>query len=285
MTDIKQISLQVRHCRSRRDPGGQQWGPRTIPDNELVLIIRGKYGYEDQNGPLILEPGHLLFIEPELRHSFRKLPEQQDGLHACAHFDLIDTQGQRCWVSQLGLQVRRVTAVDDLDYFKMLFEQAARDFVSYTRLHHTVVDNAIRLVWLKTVEKWLDNRSQTISPILMEMMEYLRANLTRPITRQDLSRRFHYTPEHINYLFKKELGLSPSRFLNRERVIQAFKYLYEDGLSVQQAAAKTGFSSQYYFTRVFRDIFGYPPVRIRKYLRRELDSIYDKHIFKDSATP
>ena len=114
-----------------------------------------------------------------------------------------------------------------------------------------------------------------------EMMEYLRTNMTRPISRVDLAEQFNYTPEHINYLFKKELGISPTRFLNRERAVMGFKLLSEDGLSVQQAANKTGFSSQYYFSRIFKDIFGYPPAKIKKYITGDLEGIFEKHISKD----
>ncbi|MHC5082681.1 MAG: helix-turn-helix domain-containing protein [Planctomycetota bacterium] len=47
--------------------------------------------------------------------------------------------------------------------------------------------------------------------------------------------------------------------------------LCEEDVSIKQAAMQTGFSSDYYFCRVFKDIFGHSPGRIKKYLRRDLN--------------
>jgi len=48
-------------------------------------------------------------------------------------------------------------------------------------------------------------------------------------------------------------------------------------VSVRQAALQSGFSSQYYFCRVFKDIFGHSPGRIKKYLHRDLDNFFGKY--------
>ena len=163
----------------------------------------------------------------------------------------------------------------------MIMENASEQFTSHSRFHKEIVNSSIRLLWLKVAEKWLATNQKKVSARVNAMMDYMRANMTNPITRMDLAEKFHYTPEHINYLFKKELGISPSRFLNRARAIKGFKLLCEEGLNVQQAANKTGFSSQYYFSRVFKDIFGYPPAKIKKYKTGDLEGIFEKHISTD----
>ncbi|MBI9017236.1 MAG: helix-turn-helix transcriptional regulator [Phycisphaerae bacterium] len=277
MTDLNDIYLNVRHCRYMQDPPGREWGPRTIPDYELILIIKGQYLYIDTNGQVLLTPGDILFIEPEYQHVFRKLPEDE-GIHVCAHFDLIDNAGNIYFMHQLGCKPQRKTIASQFDLFHMAMKYASEQFISYSRFHKEIVNSSIRQVWLKVAEKWFETTQKTVSEKVNEMMNYMRNNMTRPISRMDLAEKFHYTPEHINYLFKKELGISPSRFLNRERAIKGFRLLYEEGLSVQQTAAKTGFSSQYYFSRVFKDIFGYPPSKIKKYITGNIEEIFEKSI-------
>lgn len=266
------IYLNVRHCRHRTDISGTTWGPRTIPDHELILVAKGRYQYVDARGRFDVSPGELLLIEPQVQHSFSKIPEDDPGVHLCAHFDLVDVHGNLFMVHQFDCKTQRVTRVDNFDYIYNTFAQAAHDFISYSRFHTDLVNTAIRQIWLRTAEKWYKTDVNALSDTVSKMMSYLRENLTRPVTRNDLAAQFHYTPEHINYLFKKAIGMSPSRFLNRERVIRAFRYLCEDGLSVQQAALKTGFSSQYYFSRVFKEIFGYPPGKLRKYIGRDFQT-------------
>jgi len=281
MENLSKLHLNVRHCRYMQDPAGREWGPRTIPDYELVMIVSGKYLYMDNAGQLQLGPGDFLFIEPNETHIFRKIPEPQNGIHICAHFDLVDSSGKTFYIHQADCRPQRKTRISDFDYVHRIFQKASEDFTSPSRFHREIVNSVIRQIFLRVAEKWFQAKRPAVSEMVNEMMEYLRANMLRPISRTDLARQFNYTPEHINYLFKKELGISPTRFLNRERAIKGFKLLYEEGLSVQQAAGKTGFSSQYYFSRVFKDIFGYPPSKIKKYITGDIEGIFEKHISID----
>lgn len=282
---MNNIFLHVRHCRHRTDISGTTWGPRKIPDHELILVAKGRYQYIDAMGTFDVNTGQLLLIEPKVQHSFSKIPEDEPGVHLCAHFDLVDPHGNIFMVHQLDCRAQRVTGVDNFDYIYNMFAQAAHDFISYSRFHKELVNTAIRQIWLSTAEKWYKTDINTVSDTVSEMMSYLRENLTRPVNRNDLAAQFHYTPQHINYLFKKAIGISPSQFLNRERVIRAFRYLCEDGLSVQQAALKTGFSSQYYFSRVFKEIFGYPPGKLRKYIARDFEkaNVLYTHTFPEET--
>jgi len=265
------------------DPAGIEWGPRTIPDYELLIIVSGKYLYIDNSGQLQLQTGDFLFIEPNETHIFRNISDEQNGIHICAHFDLIDNSGKMFYIHQSGFTPQRKTRISDFDHVHTIFKKASEDFTSYSRFHREIVNSTVKQIFLRVAEKWFEPKRPAVSEMVNEMMEYLRTNMTRPISRMDLAHQFNYTPEHINYLFKKELGISPTRFLNRERAIRGFKLLYEEGLSVQQTANKTGFSSQYYFSRVFKDIFGYPPSKIKKYITGDIEGIFEKHITQDRS--
>ena len=281
MENLSRLHLNVRHCRYMQDPAGREWGPRTIPDYELIMIVSGKYLYIDNTGQLELKPEDFLLIEPHTRHVFRNISDQQNGIHICAHFDLVDNTGKTFYIHQSGFKPQRKTRISDSGHVQKIFKKASEDFTSYSRFHREIVNSAVKQIFLTVAEKWFETKRAAVSEMVNEMMEYLRANMTKPISRMDLAEQFNYTPEHINYLFKKELGTSPTRFLNRERAIKGFKLLYEEGLSVRQAASKTGFSSQYYFSRVFKDIFGYSPSKIKKYITGDIEGIFEKHISTD----
>jgi len=93
------------------------------------------------------------------------------------------------------------------------------------------------------------------------MVEWLRARLAEPVSRRDLAGAFFLTPEHVNALFRKELGISPTQFLHRERVLLAHRLMQSEGLSAKEAAARAGFCDQFYFSKVFRKMMGVPPSR------------------------
>ena len=65
------------------------WGPRTIPDCELVLIVEGRYAYERPGrDSLSLSPGMVLCIPPDEKHTLRYLDEDVAGWIACIHQEL-----------------------------------------------------------------------------------------------------------------------------------------------------------------------------------------------------
>ena len=75
----------------------------------------------------------------------------------------------------------------------------------------------------------------------------------------DLAKAFGMTPEHVNAIFKREVGVSPGAFINRERVLKAYDLLVYEGLSVKETAFRTGFGDPFHFSKVFKKIMGMPP--------------------------
>ena len=273
MFNITDTYPRVRHCRLLETPVGTTWGPRTIPDFELIFVMEGCHHYIDAQGLTQAQPGDIITIAPHQEHVFRCESGPAMGKHACAHFDLLDSDGQVIsLLDQRDFQWQRVARVDDTSYARTLFEQAATAFASYGKHHLDIVNATIRLIWLQVVQKWSSSHVETVSETIENMIAFIRANLFRPINRQDIARYLRYTPEHVNYLFKKELGMTPSRFINRERVLAAFNLLHEGdtNMTVDEVARRCGFSSPYYFCRVFKDIFGHSPGRIKQHLHRRL---------------
>lgn len=276
MHDLNSIRLNVRHCRSREDEPGTSWGPRSIADYELLLVCKGEYTYSDANGERKLKKGDLLQIEPGIEHSFAK-DNNEHGRHYSTHFDLIDSDGHICFLRKLNC-IPTQNVYSSPVYVRHIFEMASHQFASRGKFHQEAVNSAVRAIWLLLAETWFNAEGPQVSERVERMMDYLRNHIEQSITRVDLAHEFHCTPEHINYLFKKELGESPTRFINRERTLKAFHLMERDGLNVQEAALRTGFSSQYYFSRVFKSFFGYPPSHVKLYRSEEIDRIFKKNL-------
>lgn len=276
MLDLESIQLKVRHCRHREDAPGTSWGPRTNPDYELLLIEKGRYSYCDAAGKIHLSKNQLLLIEPAVEHTFEK-DKPHSGSHFSAHFNLVDLNGSISFLDQLNCPERNKT-MSAPPTARDVFKLASDQFTSHGRFSSEAVNSAIRSLWLVFAASWFGPTDTGLSDRMREMMDYLRNHLDLQITRIDLAKKFHCSPEHVNYLFKKELNETPSHFLNRERVFKAFQLMKDDGLNVQEAALATGFSNQYYFSRVFKKYFDFPPSYIRKYQTGEIDRIFKKTI-------
>ncbi|MGE4452971.1 MAG: helix-turn-helix domain-containing protein [Sphaerochaeta sp.] len=92
---------------------------------------------------------------------------------------------------------------------------------------------------------------------------YLGTYATSQISRWQLAESVNVSEDYLTRIFRKELGLSPWDYLNRQRIHLATKLLREKTLSINEVASQTGFQDQAYFCRVFKKIKGCAPGKIR----------------------
>lgn len=73
-----------------------------------------------------------------------------------------------------------------------------------------------------------------------------------------------FSVNHFRKIFEKETGISPYRYLMNLRLNHAKNLLENSTLKVKQIAQVSGFSDQYYFSRVFSKYMGKGPSEWRK---------------------
>jgi AraC family transcriptional regulator len=67
------------------------------------------------------------------------------------------------------------------------------------------------------------------------------------------------SPSHFTRVFKAAFGVTPYRFVMRERIEGARGMLTSTKLSASQISSAYGFSSQSHFAKVFRELTGVTP--------------------------
>lgn len=240
----------------------ESWGPRTIPDWELILIVAGQFAYETAAGTLLIDSGHVLAIPPEHLHTFRCVNPASQAIISCIHSELIHPGRWAKGDYRLNPEPRTVTRVENDWALHSLFKQCNDVFVGYSRYRSATLQSLVRAIWLRLIEYWQGGYGQMLSPRMEKMLTYLRAHLGDPISRTNLAEEFALTPQHVNALFKKEMGISPTQFIHRERVMLAYRFILDEGLSVKEAAARVGFDDPFYFSRIFKKIMNFSPGRL-----------------------
>jgi len=92
---------------------------------------------------------------------------------------------------------------------------------------------------------------------------YLGEHATNPISRWQLAEAVNVSEDYLTRIFRKEIGLSPWDYLNRQRIHLATNLLKQSTLTINEVASQTGFQDQAYFCRVFRKIKGMAPTKVR----------------------
>jgi AraC-like DNA-binding protein len=99
---------------------------------------------------------------------------------------------------------------------------------------------------------------------LNKSIEFMRANISRPLSLEELSSQAGLSQARYTALFRAQTGSSPVEHHTRLRMQAACHHLDTTSLQVKEVAAKVGFSDPYYFSRVFQKTLGYSPRAYRR---------------------
>lgn len=106
-----------------------------------------------------------------------------------------------------------------------------------------------------------DGSSEGAMPQMVVMIEqYLVDNYQRNIRAGELSMEFGFVSEYISRIFKKYVGLSPSRYLTKIRMEKACQLIKNHPeIQVKEVADQVGYKDIHYFSKVFRKEMGVWP--------------------------
>ncbi len=240
---------------------GNEWGPRVIGDWEIVFVVRGTLTYTPVGAAAVpVVGGDVLCIPPQEDHVLRCLEGEgaMDAAISCIHLEFFEG----CWTAgdyTLEVLPARVTRTGVDPHIHYLFKRCSDAFEGYDPYRSELVNTMVCEIWLRLASIWKLGIPRRPSPRTQRMQTFLRERTGQSVSRHDLAKAFGMTPEHVNAIFKREVGVSPGAFINRERVLKAYELLVYEGLSVKEAAFRTGFGDPFYFSKVFKKIMGMPP--------------------------
>ena len=94
---------------------------------------------------------------------------------------------------------------------------------------------------------------------LNRVIEYIEANLDQEITLTALAQTAGMSTHYFCEMFKQSVHISPHQYVLRRKIERARKLLSDPGVTVLEAAVRSGFSDQSHFTKIFRRIVGVTP--------------------------
>lgn len=103
-----------------------------------------------------------------------------------------------------------------------------------------------------------------VTQSVADAIEYMRANLDRPIGLDDIANAVHRSPSHFARIFRADLGMPPHRYLINLRVEKAQFLLEKTNASIAEIAYECGFSHQEHLTRLFRRLRATTPAAFRR---------------------
>jgi len=106
--------------------------------------------------------------------------------------------------------------------------------------------------------------TQSENPSIQEAVSYLDDYYTTEIDIPKLAASIGYSLDHFRFLFKKQTGLSPKKYILQKRLSYAKNQLSGSDLPLSEIAESCGYSDYYQFSTYFKKEEGISPIQYKK---------------------
>jgi AraC-like DNA-binding protein len=103
------------------------------------------------------------------------------------------------------------------------------------------------------------SKNHAISLKIDRIIEYMRKNINKKVTLEQLSRIAGLSMFYLSRAFKDSTGYPLIMYFNKMKVEKAKELLIEGKQKVKEVAYELGYTNEFYFSRIFKRIEGLSP--------------------------
>ncbi|MFR1758704.1 MAG: helix-turn-helix transcriptional regulator [Christensenellaceae bacterium] len=285
--DFVQINPVVHYANVIQCQAGERYGPRMIYDYQFILVLEGRGEIKTPEGLRPARPGWLFYNRPAMEHDILPDPHYP-FLLAGLHFGYRPDGGlpyPRGPYDPSRFRAERAMApvvFEDFDGFPCAMdcsrEPALREGMleMVREYEHRRRYGEARLSGL--LKAFLAQAAQAAAhsgPGLEaetgrnggEITAYIHAHYAEDLSYDQIGRRFHFHPNHVNRLLRAYTGCSLHQYQVDIRMKRALELLVNTRRPISRIAESVGYGDPGYFARLFRQRMGYSPSQLRRYLR------------------
>ncbi|OUM97543.1 MAG: DNA-binding response regulator [Thermobacillus sp. ZCTH02-B1] len=101
------------------------------------------------------------------------------------------------------------------------------------------------------------------SQVVDRICRYIEEHLHEDISLVRLAEAHYFNPSYLSRLFKQELGINLSEYIDQCRIRRAKELLGNGDLKIRDVAASVGYEAAHSFTRFFKKVTGMTPQEYR----------------------
>ncbi|MDN5315122.1 MAG: hypothetical protein PWP10_3872 [Clostridiales bacterium] len=109
-----------------------------------------------------------------------------------------------------------------------------------------------------------DLKQRSTSKFVQDCTNYIQKNIYSDIQAEDIAEHIGMSTNYTSQKFKQELGESINNYVKRAKIDEARALLQYSDLSLTEISERLGFSSQSFFTSVFKKQTGMTPRQFRE---------------------
>lgn len=232
------------------------------PQADLVLVLSGHGLYRDEHvGEIALEAGDCIQRIPNRLHSTLVSDEDWAELYLCIGEDLYESLALLS-VTNHNKPVLK-TGVD----FEMiqLYLEIYKKLKTSTGVElPLLLPKAIELFARATYLDRIHGRTSEEAQMLKLSVSYIRDNIDKRLTVQDMANLVQMGYEKFRKLFLQYYGISPGSFIRNERIRASQNLLMFHEMTIKEVALELGYTDSATFSKQFKKTTGRTPTEFRK---------------------
>lgn len=222
--------------------------------SSFELVLEGSMIFQLDDTRLEVKPGELCLIPAG---KTKKLEVQEDcrkivfGICGQLHLPLL---------AMTGILSRSVMRLEKLDQILSLLKELHRQLKEKSASsisRHCALTMELIMELSREADKIPD-------PRLADALHFLEYHQSEPFHVKTLAAELHVTPDYLNRMFVKELGIPPRHYLIEQRMLLAASLLASTVLTVQEISSRCGYKTQFAFSKEFRKKYGLSPLAFRR---------------------
>lgn len=234
--------------------------PHTHHFTELFYVVsgQGEFWVEDRRIPV--QKNDMVIVNPHIEHTEKSKNSQPleyivfgvDGLI----FELGDQNYAFCTYSP--------EEKHHLNVPQIIMQELTLKHSGYEAVCRNILEVLIIFISRNEQFGFLAANDSQITRECAAAKRFLDSNYHQSITLDTLAQSAHMNKFHLSHTFTRCLGVSPIQYLINRRLQVARDLLTQTDQPIAQIAVSTGFTSQSYFSQIFRRFTGMSPKQYRK---------------------
>lgn len=251
------------------------------PDFEIATAVSGVLDYQVGQRHITLEAGDSIFVNGNVLHRVRQLSgEEPDPIpiivfsgtaiapeHSTIYQKYIQPVA-RCDSLPLIVFRRECNSRDDMN---CLIQEIYRCMREQQPCYEMAVQRNLSRIFeyicshFDSLPKCETTRIQLKGQVrLQKMLTHIYEHYAQTVTLEDIADAAHVSRSEAGRCFKAYMGCSPVDALIQYRLQTARRLLRETTLTLQEISCACGFHSVNYFSRKFKETYGYAPSQERE---------------------
>ncbi len=241
---------------------------RKYPFYRLGYTTQGKVLMNDTKKDYVVTGGTFYAFKPG-ETSFAEAVGPGNWSHYILNFVGQEAEDM---INKTGILNARVVSVKEQSTAEMIMKTIVDENLRNGTNAQQICEYYLRILLLK-LSDWIisvDNIRQTDYDTLMKCKNFIDKNFVNLVSIENISAQCGISQQHLARLFKKYIGTTPLAYLQKLKMNRAAVLLLETGLPISQITFELSFSDQFYFSKVFKKIYGISPLEYRTSTREKI---------------